>query len=117
MAGQPLSRGAGSDVKRVVVDEIIWDKGIALCKDDHGTVVQVPTALRRGGGGWAQVGQVWLIDRQYGQWSFSALASDHAPPVITAVRTGESALTLQLLDALLAAGLAREPDPEQQFLD
>jgi hypothetical protein len=108
VAKKPLSRGAGPDLKRVVIDEIISEKGLAVCRDRNGDQIQVPTTLRWGKGGWPQAGEEWIISREFGTWSLMAISGQPSPVVITAPRDGADELTVALLDALKTLGLVVE---------
>jgi hypothetical protein len=117
-AKKPLSRGYGPDLKRVVVDEIIPSKGLALCRDQYGDHIQVPTTLRQGKGGWAKAGEEWIISREFGAWSFMAISGEPNPVVISTPRDGADELTVALLDALKTLGfVVEEGDTFEPNLD
>lgn len=106
----PRHQGRGHQFKRVRIDEIIWDRRLALCEDTEGHRVQVPMHVQPTKGGHPQVDEVWLITREFGSWSFAAIMNREPPPVITASSEGADPLAVQLLDAMLQAGLVQLPE-------
>lgn len=74
MTPSAATYGIGWSIKQVTVQQFTPDGGIAYCLDTEGTVVEVRTVLQRTGL-TPRVGQIWLIDRTLGTWTFMALAS------------------------------------------
>jgi hypothetical protein len=101
----------GPLIRRVLVDSVDYDQGFALVSVP--SVVgqtRIPLGVRRSNLDLPRVGETWLIERHLGsQWTFGAIVAPAvARPVITGSRTGASALTLSLLEALVALGLAED---------
>lgn len=69
--GNAASYGLGWTVKQVTIRELVTEKKMALCVDTEGQRIEVTTVVQRTGIA-LEVGQVWLIDRTYGHWSFAA---------------------------------------------
>ncbi|MFE0490202.1 hypothetical protein [Streptomyces griseoaurantiacus] len=69
--GNAATYGLGWTVKQVKIKEIRTDRKLAVCVDTEGQYLDVTTALHRTGI-TPEVGQVWMVDRTYGTWSFAA---------------------------------------------
>ncbi|MGA5598423.1 hypothetical protein ACPCSE_29735 [Streptomyces cellulosae] len=67
----PATHGLGWTVKQVTVRELVPGRKLALCVDTEGQRIEVTTAIQRTGIELAE-GQVWLVDRTFGHWSFAA---------------------------------------------
>lgn len=80
---QPVSRQSGAvgfSVRQVTVDEVVLSKGLAICKETTTGLRQDVPILPIRVGRVPQSGDVWIIDRQYGNWSFAALVSTMGTP-------------------------------------
>ena len=56
----------------VTVDEVILSRGVARCLMAEGNLPQdVSLSPRRAG--MPEAGEIWIIDREYGYWSFAAM--------------------------------------------
>lgn len=91
----------GFPYRQVTVESI--SSTTAQVVDRYGAHIGLSTLYRRGGGPFPRVGEVWIIDRALGFWTFSALVTK-APPVITESTVGVPALKA-LLTLLEDAGL------------
>lgn len=80
MVNSPLASaaGVGFTVKQVTVQQFDSTGSRALCVDSQGAVVEVMVWLRRVVL-QPQVGDVWLVDRQLGVWTFAAIVSAAFP--------------------------------------
>lgn len=106
--GIGLGRGVGFDVKTVRIDEIIPNGGrpLAICRDPNGATLQVSLRVRRAKGGWPQVGEQWILTREFGAWSFAAIVGgDPAPPVVSPPSDNAEPWMVQMFDALVHLGL------------
>ena len=79
--------GIGWSLKQVTVHDLDPSRSIAHCLDTEGTYVDVTTLIHRTGIRPA-VGQIWLIDREFSQWSFAAFV-DRGGASITPALTGD----------------------------
>jgi hypothetical protein len=73
---QPVYRGAAgvqSPFKPVSVVNVNTDKLVALVRDVHGLFIEVRCDIMRAKGNLPAQGEQWLIDQQYGQWTFAAI--------------------------------------------
>lgn len=77
MIQSAATRGLGWTYKQVQVREIIPAKNLASCIDTEGQYVEVTTAVRRSDTALS-VGQTWIIDREFGRWTFNALVATDA---------------------------------------
>ncbi|MFF7198189.1 hypothetical protein ACFZAM_31335 [Streptomyces sp. NPDC008079] len=77
--GSAATYGIGWSIKQVLIREISALSGIARAVDTEGTVVEVRTGLQRTGI-TPRVGQTWLVDRDLGAWTFTALVATPAGP-------------------------------------
>lgn len=116
MSTKDPSNSMGVPYQRVMVKDLSEDRSFAICQNQAGATVNVPTTIRSGKGGWPRIGEVWLITRETGAWTFAAIYDDKGPPVITASRVGAPPLVVQLFDALIRLGLveaaANDPYPD-----
>ncbi|MET7363280.1 hypothetical protein ABZS76_33250 [Streptomyces sp. NPDC005562] len=69
--GSAATYGIGWTIKQVTIREINTDKKLAQCIDTEGQYLGVTTVIQRTGL-TPEVGQMWLVDRTYGPWSFAA---------------------------------------------
>lgn len=104
----------GYQVRRVRVDEVRQGQDFARCLDDNGVEVRVPMSIRPGQGGWPREGEVWLLTKTYGRWTFDAIIGPPSPIVITAPRDTADELSEQLLDAMVQLGMVVEEKDLQQ---
>jgi len=74
----------------------------ALVKDTRGRSHTISANVRRGNGPLPRVGEVWLIDRTLGQWTFAAVLTS-VPPVISGDTWGSPAVNA-LLTSLASSG-------------
>jgi hypothetical protein len=89
-------------LKQVTVNELIYERGIAMCTDDRmGTSCEVPLRPIRGRA--PQVGESWVVDRALGNWAFAAAVTLDRP-VVEGDRVGVDPLTLSLLEAMTTLG-------------
>lgn len=65
------TNGLGGEVLQVTIRELDEDRPIARCVDTMGRYVDVATSVYRTAIQPA-VGQIWLVDRTYGTWTFAA---------------------------------------------
>ena len=89
----------GFDYMVVKVDDIT--SNVASVLDDYGKRHDIRTDIRRGNGPYPRVGEIWLVDRTLGAWTFAASLAT-LPPVIDLPADG---VTAQLLSALDSMGL------------
>ncbi|MCX4799547.1 hypothetical protein OG497_37460 [Streptomyces sp. NBC_01242] len=97
--------GLAWSLKQVTLREVDRAKKLALGVDTEGQYVEVRLSIRRSDI-VPKVGQIWLIDRDFGEWSLNALV-DTAPPDLTG---GEWA-PLKLLNNWVPSGSADDPAP------
>lgn len=71
MAANAATYGLGEQVMQVTVREVDPDLPIARCVDPMGRYVDVATSIYRTALR-PEVGQIWMIDRVYGAWTFAA---------------------------------------------
>lgn len=98
----------GAQNIRVMIDEINIYEQRVIAIDALGQSFTIPLQMRYGKGLWPKVGEHWVITRDTGPWVLAICLDAHEQPVITGPKAGESALTLQLLDAMAAAGLVED---------
>jgi hypothetical protein len=74
MSVQPVNRdtrSTGFSIRQVAVEQIILARGLAICKEQSSLhrmeVSLLPIRVRT-----PKVGEIWLIDQQFGYWSFAA---------------------------------------------
>lgn len=74
MSVQPVNRSSlsiGFSLQQVVVEQVIPARGLAICKEvstlHRMEVPLLPIRVRT-----PKVGEIWLIDQQFGFWSFAA---------------------------------------------
>lgn len=74
MTVQPVNRdtsSVGFSLRQVIVEQIILSRGLAVCREQSSAhridVALLPIRVRI-----PQVGEIWLIDQQFGFWSFAA---------------------------------------------
>ena len=84
MSVQPVGRntnGTGFSTHQVVVEQIVAEKGLAVCKEVTTSrrleASLLPLRLRT-----PRIGETWLIDQEYGFWSFVAFVSSPDPTLI-----------------------------------
>lgn len=78
----------------------------ATVKDSLGKIREIRVDVQRAKGAQPAVGETWLISNDFnGTWTFAAIMGNQPPTPITGSRTGANPITLQLLDALAAAGI------------
>jgi hypothetical protein len=73
---QPVYRGAAgvqSPFKPVTVVSVNNDTMIALVRDVHGLFMEVRCDIMRAKGNLPVQGEQWMVDQQYGQWTFAAI--------------------------------------------
>ncbi len=89
---------------KMVHVEAVDDEGNALCIDQFGNQMVIPTSITRARGPKPVAGERWAVDRTIGgRWSFAAILAAQ-PPTITGTRAANPALEA-LLAWLEAAGL------------
>ena len=100
-----MARGRGpvSDLVSMTcrVDEVSGRTATVI--DQFGIFRTVRTDVRRGMVR-PREGEVWVIDRSLGLWTFAARVDDSEPPVVTG-STGNNPALRSLLEALEARGL------------
>lgn len=104
-----------TNLQKVRVIDIADDGTYAVVETVHRTHIEVSMNLRHAKGAWPQIGEIWLISKQYGTWIFAAVFSDGKPPVVHADRTKSDDLAVHLLDTLVGMGLVREDGAEDDF--
>lgn len=98
------SHSRGFENMRVVVESVSEDGTTAMCIDARGMGKQVNAAITRGKGGRPVAGETWMIDREFGNYTFAACVIP-LPPEVTGSREGLHPVVASLLDALAAQGL------------
>lgn len=76
LVSQPVYPGTmshGMASKRVMVMSIDQSRAIAQCQDEFGKAVQVRCDIMRAKGNVPEPREWWVVDRQYGDWSFAAI--------------------------------------------
>lgn len=66
------STAVGVSIRKVIVEQIVPDKGIAIVRDDMQYTTQIPYRVQQGRGRVPRVGDYWYVDRSMGPWTFSA---------------------------------------------
>jgi hypothetical protein len=82
---QPAYRGAlghGAAYKGVTVVSVDTDKRMALARDEFGSFIEIRCDILRAKGNLPAPGEQWLIDQQYGQWTFAAIITGGTEGVI-----------------------------------
>lgn len=98
MNGDPNSIGLPYMV--VTVDDVTGT--VAAVLDQYGKRHDIRVDVRRGKGSIPRPGEVWLVDRTLGYWTFAAsMVAD--PPAVTGTTTDP--VVKSLVAALAAAGL------------
>lgn len=84
----------------VTVDDVTGN--VAAVLDQYGKRHDVRADVRRGNGPWPRPGEVWLVDRTLGHWTFAAsIVTD--PPAVTGTTTDP--VVQSLVAALAEMGL------------
>jgi hypothetical protein len=82
---QPVYRGAAgvqSPFKPVTVVNVNSERRMALVRDVHGLMIEVRCDIMRAKGNLPAQGEQWLIDQQYGQWTFAAILNGGTDGVV-----------------------------------
>lgn len=74
-----LSRSLGYAVKRVQVIEVNYTTGTSVAKDGFGQNIEVALYPLRAKSDFPKVGEIWMIDKQFGPWSYAAVLSWDKP--------------------------------------
>lgn len=72
-AAKPInnqSTAVGLTLRKVVVQQMVPERGIAVVSDKMNFLAQVPYRAQQGGARLPREGDVWLIDRTTGAWNF-----------------------------------------------
>ena len=104
------TNGVGFSMHQVVVEQIVAEKGLAICKEITTSrrmeASLLPVRVRA-----PKVGEIWFIDQDYGFWSFSSLVVANAPPAtpqVTGAKASADPITLSLLAAMVQIGLVTD---------
>lgn len=97
-------RTVGFDAMVVRIEDV--SDRIAHVVDGFGRHISVNIDIRRSSGPRPRVGERWVIDRAFGDWTLTAIVRS-IPPVITGDVDGNTALRA-LLDALNNDGLIED---------
>lgn len=99
---------AGLEDTRVRVTAVS-DDGTCIVRDTLGRERTVRYSTRPKGTAPPAEGETWVIRRLSGEtWVLSAMLDALRPPVVSGSRAGADAVTLSVLDALVALGLVTD---------
>lgn len=75
----PQSTALGVAIRKVIVEQVIPERGVAIVRDGQQYTTEVPYRVQQGRGRVPQVGDYWYVDRSLGPWVFSTyIAPDDA---------------------------------------
>lgn len=66
------STALGVAIRKVLVEQIVPERGVAIVRDGQSFTTQVPYRVQQGRGRMPRVGDYWYVDRSMGPWVFSA---------------------------------------------
>lgn len=92
-------------LRRVSIQAADPVTGEVFVTDPTGWTQNVRATTRVKGSGFPAVGEIWLCQRLSSVWVLTAQVGHIPPPAVTGPRAGADAVTLSLLDALVALGL------------
>ena len=78
----PTFGARGGGIRSFKIEEIT-DKGFAMGSDNFRQARKIPMGLLPAKSPAPQVGEVWIITKQYGLWAFSAISHNPDPPIVT----------------------------------
>jgi hypothetical protein len=106
--GSPTA-GVGFSMLRVTVEQVLPDRGIAICREDlTNREVQVNLSPRNSKVNWPRQGEMWLVDRLADGWGFFRIYNVLEPPVVAGSRAAADPVTLSLLAALAKLGIVQD---------
>lgn len=98
-AAQPVngqtSTALGLNLRKVVVKQVVPERGVAICEDSMNYSTEVPYRLQRVGR-MPAVGDVWYVDRSFGNWTFVAYVAPGDTDIVTLpslIVTGDTTVT------------------------
>jgi hypothetical protein len=62
----------GVTVRRVIVEQIVPERGVAIVRDGHQYMTEIPYRVQAGRGRVPREGDYWYVDRSMGSWTFLA---------------------------------------------
>src|SRR5690242_5373996 len=65
------STTVGVTIRKVLVEQVVPDRGVAIVRDPQGFTTEVPYRVQQGRGRMPRVGDYWYVDRSMGPWVFS----------------------------------------------
>src|SRR5581483_11511785 len=69
------STALGLNLRKVVIKQMVPERGVAICEDSVNNSTEVPYRVQRAKGRIPQVGEVWYVDRSMGPWTFLAFVA------------------------------------------
>lgn len=67
-----LTNAVGVTLRKVYVEQVVPERGVAIVRDDLGYTTQVPYRVQQGRGRLPKEGDYWYVDRSMGPWTFKA---------------------------------------------
>lgn len=108
MTLDPRRPPAGLETTRARVTSVLED-GTCIVRDTLGRERVVRYSTRPKGNPPPAVDELWVVSRMTGDtWVLSAMIDAPRPPVVSGARAGADAVTLSVLDALVALGLVED---------
>lgn len=62
----------GVMIRRVIVEQIVPERGVAIVRDAHQYMTEIPYRVQAGRGRVPREGDYWYVDRSMGSWTFLA---------------------------------------------
>jgi len=69
------STALGLNLRKVVIQQLVPDRGVAICVDSMGHTTEVAYRVQQAKGRIPQEGEVWYVDRSMGPWTFRAFVA------------------------------------------